>query len=261
MTIIATALKHMLAAGMPADAIVAAVAEMEESSLPKEPVTTKRQERNRRYYERLKASEKCLNQTVQDVSDGGDLSPKKSSPTPPKKITPINPPSPPKGGSSPTDFDFSEALEAYHAVAVRCGLSLVRVLTAVRKRKLAATVRQHGMQVWLEALSKVEASDFCTGRNERGWRVDLDFLLQPSSFTALLEGRYDNRQGQRRQADLPQKPKKLTHTDIWADALREEGILPNEPDSHSTDVLDAGYGNRHQESNVHPFRIAGSGRY
>ena len=55
--------------------------------------------------------------------------------------------------------------------------------------------------------------------------------------------------------------RKLTHTDIWADALREEGILPNEPDSHSTDVFDAGYGNRHQESNVHPFRIASSGRY
>ncbi len=55
--------------------------------------------------------------------------------------------------------------------------------------------------------------------------------------------------------------RKLTHTDIWADALREEGILPNEPDSHSTDLLDAGYRNRHQESNVHPLRIAGARRY
>ncbi len=55
--------------------------------------------------------------------------------------------------------------------------------------------------------------------------------------------------------------RKLTHTDIWADALREEGILPNEPDSHGTDLLDAGYGNRHQESNVHPLRIASAGRY
>ena len=55
--------------------------------------------------------------------------------------------------------------------------------------------------------------------------------------------------------------RKLTHTDIWADALREEGIFPNEPDSHSSNILDEGYGNRHQESNVHPLRIAGAGRY
>ncbi|MBX8824737.1 hypothetical protein [Ochrobactrum sp. SFR4] len=67
----------------------------------------------------------------------------------------------------------------------------------------------------------------------------------------------------RQQAQRRDNPasRKLTHTDIWADALREEGILPNEPDSHSTDVLDAGYGNRHQESNVHPLRIASAGRY
>lgn len=68
----------------------------------------------------------------------------------------------------------------------------------------------------------------------------------------------NRQQAQRR--DNPAR-RKLTHTDIWADALREEGILPSEPDSHSTDVLDAGYGNRHQESNVHPLRIASSGRY
>lgn len=57
------------------------------------------------------------------------------------------------------------------------------------------------------------------------------------------------------------QPQRISHTDIWADALREEGIFPNEPVSHSTDVFDAGYGSRHQESNVHPLRIAGTGRY
>ena len=69
-----------------------------------------------------------------------------------------------------------------------------------------------------------------------------------------------NRQQAAQQRASPAS-RKLTHTDIWADALREEGILPNEPDRHSTDILDAGYGNRHQESNVHPLRIASAGRY
>jgi 5-methylcytosine-specific restriction endonuclease McrA len=46
MSVIATALKHMLAAGMDPDAIVAAVAEMENATAPKEPVLTLRQARN-----------------------------------------------------------------------------------------------------------------------------------------------------------------------------------------------------------------------
>lgn len=57
------------------------------------------------------------------------------------------------------------------------------------------------------------------------------------------------------------QPTRISHTDIWADALREDGVFTNEPVSHQSDILDAGYGNRHQESNVHPLRIAGTGRY
>ncbi|WP_146198926.1 DNA replication protein [Falsochrobactrum shanghaiense] len=249
---IAAAIRRMLEAGLTIEqALIAAEAIEQEIK----PARTARQERNRRYYEK-KASEKRLNKTEQDVSDGENLSPEKRSPTPPKKLTPINPPSPPKGGSSPTDFDHSEALEAYHATAGRCGLPSVRVLTETRKRKLAATVRQHGLSVWLEALAKIEASSFCTGGNDRGWRADLDFLLQPSSFAAILEGRYDNRQGKRRE---PPPKRGESATDIWRDDLIERGILRDEPDSPQSNVFDAGYGGGHFESNVHPLRLAFSG--
>src|SRR5690606_20572983 len=138
---------------------------------------------------------------------------------------------------SPTDFGLSEALEAYHATAGRCGLPSVRVLTESRKRKLAATVRQHGLPVWLEALAKVEASSFCTGDNDRGWRADLDFLLQPSSFAAILEGRYDNRQGERREP--PPKPR--TIGDALRDEARRHGVLRDEPDSENRGFHSEGY--------------------
>ncbi|MGI8388043.1 DNA replication protein [Brucella anthropi] len=248
MSVIATAVKHMLAANMSHDEIVAAIAEMEDSFSPGV-VHTKRQERNKRYYERLKSSEKRLNKTEQDVSDGGALSPEKSSPTPPKKQTPIDPPSPPKGGSSPTGSGVSEALDAYHAVADRCGLASVRVLTPVRQRKLAAMVRQHGMAVWLEALGKVEASDFCTGQNDRGWRADLDFLLQPSSFTALLEGRYDNRDGLKRK-EPPPKPRNIG--DAIRDEARRLGVLKDEPVSENRGFHDEG----HSTGNVRVLDLA-----
>lgn len=71
MSVIAAALKHMLAAGMPHDAIVHAVAEMEASAAPQK---TARQLRNARYYA-AKASEKRLKASEQDVSDDSVLKP------------------------------------------------------------------------------------------------------------------------------------------------------------------------------------------
>jgi hypothetical protein len=71
------------------------------------PARTARQERNARYYA-AKASEKRLKASEQDVSDGGHSlsSPEGSSPKPlsPRPLQSI-PPSPPKGGSSPAEFD------------------------------------------------------------------------------------------------------------------------------------------------------------
>ena len=56
-------------------------------------------------------------------------------------------------------------------------------------------------------------------------------------------------------------PKPMTHTDVWANALREKGILPDEPDSHEPDLLDAGDRHGYREGNVHPLRIAGTRAY
>lgn len=105
---IAIAVKHMLAAGMAHDAIVAAVAEMETQYVREDdqPKLTPRQERNRRYYEkRLKASEKVLNE---DASDDLSLE-TKGFPKPLLKTQILSTPSPPKGGSVPkpkSDFDL-----------------------------------------------------------------------------------------------------------------------------------------------------------
>lgn len=69
MGVIATAVKHMLYAGMDEDTIVAAIAEMEANVSPKR---TARQDRNKRYYESKKASETGLKATEQDASDASD---------------------------------------------------------------------------------------------------------------------------------------------------------------------------------------------
>lgn len=92
MGVISTAVKHLIAAGLSGDALVRAIEEMEENQVSGggEPVLTKRQERNKRHYERLKSSENRLNKTIKTVSDGGAPSsspiPLSSPPTPPPII-------------------------------------------------------------------------------------------------------------------------------------------------------------------------------
>jgi hypothetical protein len=90
-SIIASALKHMLAAGMPADAIVAAVAEMEANmAVPSDPVADKRREydRNRRRNER--AAAKLSTGHPPESADKADIADKSPSPAP----SPFLPPNP-----------------------------------------------------------------------------------------------------------------------------------------------------------------------
>lgn len=89
MGIISEAVKHMLKAGMDADAITAAVSDMEAAQEPVRSKAAIRQER----YRRNKASQNV-------TSDAKEIPP-----TPPKENTP---PSPPKGGSSPQRQRFQD---------------------------------------------------------------------------------------------------------------------------------------------------------
>jgi hypothetical protein len=43
------------------------------------------------------------------------------------------------------------------------------------------------------AVDKIAASDFCTGKNDRGWKATFDWILQPDVVVKVMEGKYDNR--------------------------------------------------------------------
>nr|USU32946.1 hypothetical protein NG677_04385 [Methylobacterium sp. OTU13CASTA1] len=134
MSVIATALRELMAAGVTGEALVAAVERIEAAqAAAKAPVRTARQDRNARYYENRKArleaseaSETVLNQTIKTVSD--DAANQESPQTP---IETTNTSEPPKGVSvsksaprrkgslCPDDFQPSEAHFAKAAKAGR----------------------------------------------------------------------------------------------------------------------------------------------
>jgi hypothetical protein len=102
-----------------------------------------------------------------------------------KKETPL----PPKGASP---GDALKAFHAYNETALRCGLQQAAKLTPDRQRKIIARLKDYGLDGWTQALANIERSSFLTGKNDRGWRASLDFLVQAESFGKVHDGGYGN---------------------------------------------------------------------
>ena len=48
-------------------------------------------------------------------------------------------------------------------------------------------------------MRRIVLSDFCNGKNDRGWKANFDFLLRPNTHIKAMEGAYDNREGSKKE--------------------------------------------------------------
>lgn len=85
-----------------------------------------------------------------------------------------------------------EIIEAWQTRMVPQGFPAIRKITGQRERQLNARLKDSTIEEWTQVFAAMERSAFLRGENDRGWRADFDFLLQPKSFTKLLEGAYDH---------------------------------------------------------------------
>ena len=65
---------------------------------------------------------------------------------------------------------------------------------------LRARVNEYGVDKVLEAIEKVRNSDFLRGQNSPGWVITFEWFVRPNNFVKILEGNYDNRDGQKGKA-------------------------------------------------------------
>jgi uncharacterized protein YdaU (DUF1376 family) len=115
-------------------------------------------------------------------------SPNGDSPPDPPQSLPIDSSS----GQQPDELQI--ALAEYNQIAKQVGWPIAAKFDEDRRRKLRQRLNDAGgLAGWRQALLKASASNHCRGQNSRGWVLSLDFLLQASSFTKLMEGNYDNR--------------------------------------------------------------------
>lgn len=85
-----------------------------------------------------------------------------------------------------------EIVDAWNQRMVPQGFPAVKRLTEARRKHLKARLRENTIDEWQQAMGALERSEFCRGNGPNGWIANFDFLLQPKSFTKLLEGAYDH---------------------------------------------------------------------
>ncbi|MFG1247283.1 DUF1376 domain-containing protein [Xanthobacter flavus] len=137
--------------------------------------------------------------------------------------------------------ECADALQAYNATAREMGWAEAQVLNDRRRAALKGRLREcGGMGGWRSAMARARASPFLAGENDRSWRPDLDFFLQQKSFTRLMEGFYDRREGDNTGGSRTVRSGSAARNPLLAAAA---SVLAEHPDSEfGRRARDAGFG-------------------
>ncbi len=194
MSVIATAVKHLLAAGVTGDALVTAIEDMEQSMEPVETRSTAaiRQQRyrdNNKVGAVTKRNESVTRNDSNASEQKEKVSPKEYISNPlPKEKSPLTP----KGVSSPA---VSEAYSGWNDFAEKHNWQQIRSQTTSRTKKLEARLAEHGLEGWREALQRAATSRML-GNDPPGW-FNFDFITKnPENILKVLEGNYDKQFGE-----------------------------------------------------------------
>ena len=98
----------------------------------------------------------------------------------------------PNGDSASGDaLTLDELVEGWNELALQCGLARVVKLSNRRKVQARARMREFpNIEDWRTVFANLRDARWMHGDNDRGWRADFDFILQPKSFIKLLENSY-----------------------------------------------------------------------
>lgn len=98
-----------------------------------------------------------------------------------------------------TQIPYQKIVELYHSICA--SLPRIKALSTARKAQLKARWKEYPeWEFWQEFFTRVESSDFLTGRVEptgnryKPFIADLEWITKQGNFLKILEGKYDNRE-------------------------------------------------------------------
>lgn len=96
----------------------------------------------------------------------------------------------PTPAAEPPSIDYEQFKNLYNEICTN--LPQVKMLSEKRKKAIRAFHKQLTVDDFKTVCGKANKSDFMTGKNDRGWKADFDFLLRVDKAINILEGKYDN---------------------------------------------------------------------
>lgn len=91
-----------------------------------------------------------------------------------------------------TVINYNSILENYHLYCDK--LPKVVKLSDERKKHVAARFKDFGYEKIIEVLKATGQSDFLSGRNDKAWKADFDWIFNPTNFLKIIEGKYTNKE-------------------------------------------------------------------
>lgn len=72
------------------------------------------------------------------------------------------------------------------------GVPRITTITESRKKLAHARMKEPFFREnWIAGMDAIRQSPFLTGKNDRGWKADIDWFLRPDSLPKILEGKYE----------------------------------------------------------------------
>jgi hypothetical protein len=91
----------------------------------------------------------------------------------------------------PEALAYAQMVLAWNDICGNKDLPKVIQLTEKRKKHMRARLKERPLKDWISIFKKVAATPFLTGQNDRGWKADFDWVMNPDNVAKILEGKYD----------------------------------------------------------------------
>lgn len=107
-------------------------------------------------------------------------------------------PKPKKGGHiqalADDESDAGAMASYWNDLAKEFGLPQVKFMSPTRRQKIDARIKDFGGRDRFASavLEQIPHQPFLLGRNDRCWKVDLDWVLEPRNAVKISEGKYTN---------------------------------------------------------------------
>jgi uncharacterized protein YdaU (DUF1376 family) len=88
-------------------------------------------------------------------------------------------------------IDYKSVVKNFETLCPNLGK--VQAISEKRKAHIRARVGEFGIDKLIEAFRLVGDSDFLNGKNDRAWKADIDWVINPNNFIKIIEGRYNNK--------------------------------------------------------------------